>query len=437
MRRYLPFLLLWTACACPPPALAEPALPATPIPLAWPWLSLLWPAPASPATPAAVAAGFDVSVTAFASRIAPVGEPVADLVTLVTATQGAAFPGGSLDLRSLRWQEGEAVQAFLHSSAKRPDHELQRRSQHRALVAANLSARLPLDERQPDLLAVAFADGVRFALATPSGDLCLLAPTVTAGRAALLAMPPLAGDEAATAPPANAPWLLLAIEVTANADVAAIEAAQNLARQQTPPPPAPTALAIQLQILREAIGTGRRRPALLAVAKQLQTAWLTELALAANDEELRRLSSAILSIPDLATLAAEQRNLACRRQCLQILQTLLRRDQASPALYARSLQLLGALALDPGALDLLLDEAADSASMDQGLLRENLRALGDRHASVRLRASDWLAARGTTVPGYDPLGDASSRAAALAQFQPTAPPTTPATSSPAGTEVVR
>lgn len=436
MRRHLPFLLLLTACECPPPALAEPPLPSEPLPLSWPWLPLLWPVSATTATPAAAETVFAVTVTAFASRITPGGAPVGDLVTLVSATQGPAFPGGSLDLRALRWQTGEAVLAFLHGSSSRPDHELQRRSQHRAIVATDLAARLPLGEGQPELLAVAFADGVRFGLATRNGDLCLLAPAVPAGQTALLALPPLVDDAAAPTPVATAPWLLLAIAITPSHD-AATAAARELAQSTPAAPPAPAALAVQLRVLREAIGTNRRRPALLAVAGQLADPWLADAALAANDEELRRLSQAILQRPDLTALPAAERSLTSRRLWLAALQELLRRNQVSPALYARSLQLLGAVALDPGALDLLLDEAADSTALEHGLQRENLRALGDRHAAVRLRASDWLAARGTTVPGYDPLGDTDSRAAALAQFPPRTPPAPSATPSPTGAEVAR
>jgi len=424
MRRPSPtLLLLLTACACPPEPLREPALPAESTPLAWDWLERLWPGVPTPAAHEDSAPGFAITLTAFASRIEPIGEPVADLVELVTATQGPAFPGGSLALRAMRWQEGEAVQAFLHTSSLRPDHELQRRSQHHAVAAAGLAARLPLGPAQPELLAVAFADGVRIGLATKNGDLCLLAPNIAAGRAALLALPPATTD-GETAAATSAPWLLLAIEVASNRDPAAVADARARATQAPLQPPPPAPLQQQLQLLGEAIGTNRRRPALLAVAVSLDAPWLTDLALAANDDELRRLVRALQAVPQLAELEPAVRDLHGRRSSLVALLELLRRNQTSPALYARTLQQLGAVALDPGALDLLLDEATDGPALDAGLLRENLRALAGRQAAMRLRATEWLAARGTTVPGYDPLGEASGRAAALAQFmvpgQPTA-----------------
>ena len=47
------------------------------------------------------------------------------------------------------------------------------------------------------------------------------------------------------------------------------------------------------------------------------------------------------------------------------------------------------------------------------VIAENRILLEDNHPAARVRAYDWLAARGEAPDGYDPLGDEPSREAAL------------------------
>src|SRR6185369_16531324 len=91
----------------------------------------------------------------------------------------------------------------------------------------------------------------------------------------------------------------------------------------------------------------------------------------------------------------------------------LERDELPGALQAALWRQLGALADDAGSLRLLLTAAADDAAFDAAVRDENLKALADGDAARRVRAHDWLQARGGAVPDFDPLAPPAQRRAAL------------------------
>jgi hypothetical protein len=70
--------------------------------------------------------------------------------------------------------------------------------------------------------------------------------------------------------------------------------------------------------------------------------------------------------------------------------------------------------------DLLADAVAESDGVDalrERLVRENRIFLEDAVPAARVRAYDWLDARGLAPEGYDPLADAEERRAALARLE--------------------
>ena len=78
---------------------------------------------------------------------------------------------------------------------------------------------------------------------------------------------------------------------------------------------------------------------------------------------------------------------------------------------------LGALASDASTLQLLLKMSRDGESFLRGLVEENLAALADRSAAVRVAAVTWLHGQGIVVAGYDAMADKNERRHALRQFQ--------------------
>jgi hypothetical protein len=74
----------------------------------------------------------------------------------------------------------------------------------------------------------------------------------------------------------------------------------------------------------------------------------------------------------------------------------------------------------------LTGEAASSEDLFNRIIAEHFILLEESSPARRVRAYDWLAARGKAPEGYDPLGEAKDRRAALdrARAEPTTVPTT-------------
>ena len=70
--------------------------------------------------------------------------------------------------------------------------------------------------------------------------------------------------------------------------------------------------------------------------------------------------------------------------------------------------------------DVLLDLVAASSDLEgfaRRLVTEQRYFLEDSDPSARLRAHEWLLARGRAVPDYDPLAERAERRAALKAFE--------------------
>ena len=95
----------------------------------------------------------------------------------------------------------------------------------------------------------------------------------------------------------------------------------------------------------------------------------------------------------------------------------LERDELTAAMQAACTRHLGAIAEDPSTLRLLLKLSSDQQAFVLGLKDENLAALTDRSAAIRVTAVDWLKTRNVQVPGYDPMAQRSERRHAIRQYQ--------------------
>ena len=91
-------------------------------------------------------------------------------------------------------------------------------------------------------------------------------------------------------------------------------------------------------------------------------------------------------------------------------------EDLPPALRAASRRHIGALANDASTLQVLLTACEDADMFTEHLIEENLAALTDRSAAIRVAATDWLKIQNITIAGYDPMTSKSQRNTAIKQF---------------------
>lgn len=166
------------------------------------------------------------------------------------------------------------------------------------------------------------------------------------------------------------------------------------------------------------------RPALLFLADEAGAPLVAELALVADAETLadcllslrQHLASVAPDSIDAGQLGWQLESAAWR--WLAGLAGDEEREHAPP------LELAGLLLREAGEAgrypDLLLDAveaSADLATLRARLTRENLIFLEDADPAARVRAYDWLEARGAAPEGFDPLGPADARRAALRRLE--------------------
>ncbi|MGE3165425.1 MAG: hypothetical protein AB7O52_11010 [Planctomycetota bacterium] len=184
--------------------------------------------------------------------------------------------------------------------------------------------------------------------------------------------------------------------------------------------------ATEFPILIEALRTRTNpRAALLRLAMRLDSTLTRDLALAADDAQLDGMCTTVLAavdavIPDsLATPAAAPERLAAvvARNVEGALYTDLAREVERDALPIEFESVLirhaGQAARQPGSLREVVQNAATTEDLRNGLVAENLLFLEDNTPAARVRAHSWLAARGQALAGFDPLAPAAERRAAI------------------------
>jgi hypothetical protein len=179
-------------------------------------------------------------------------------------------------------------------------------------------------------------------------------------------------------------------------------------------------LVLRTESMGEAIARGQLpRSAVLAIAQSCEAHVAEELALVATEEDLA----------DFVRRASEQRAEQPARNTAELgwiveeraMRWLLERraDEDAPLppeLEAVLIRACGALAAAPDLLLEVLGRSADLADFQRQVHEENLAALEDARPAPRVRAFDWLEARGEAPEGYDPLGERDARRAALALY---------------------
>jgi hypothetical protein len=168
--------------------------------------------------------------------------------------------------------------------------------------------------------------------------------------------------------------------------------------------------------LRALEDNARQRSALLFLAAESGAELCADMALDADDELLKAAAAALAAqLPDAARLAADGATLgwALERGCVRFLAERASTQPLEVELRAAVLRRTGELGRSPAALLDVALSARDLEDFRMRLIAENRILLEDNHPAARVRAYDWLAARGAAPDGFDPLATEGEREAAL------------------------
>jgi hypothetical protein len=159
-----------------------------------------------------------------------------------------------------------------------------------------------------------------------------------------------------------------------------------------------------------------RRPSLVYLATQANADICEDAALSANDQTLEQLSTAILKQASEGALPREPTSLgwALDGATLKFISQLQSSGtKAPPELLAVLLRHTGQVGDNSGSVDDLIKVSGSKKDFDLRVTAENMVYLEDNSPAARVRAFDWLSARGAAPAGYDPLGSPRERHDAL------------------------
>jgi hypothetical protein len=159
-----------------------------------------------------------------------------------------------------------------------------------------------------------------------------------------------------------------------------------------------------------------RRASLLFLAQSSGADFAADLALTVDDATLADVVTALEPGSNaVRTLAAQGASLGFLIEKAAYARAAAPGSESQPSLALQGLlaRHAGVAARAPGLLEELLATSRDLAGLRASILDENKLALGDSDPVQRVRAYDWLAARELAPPGFDPLGPAHERRAAL------------------------
>lgn len=159
-----------------------------------------------------------------------------------------------------------------------------------------------------------------------------------------------------------------------------------------------------------------RRAGLVFLASTCGAPLALDVALIAQDADLHELAEAVrAALPDPLDRAAAAWPI--ERAAWQLLGRKAAAGTIAPELSGVLARQGGEAARFPGAIDDLVRGATDVAGLRKRLVDENRILLEDAAPSSRLRAYDWLAARGLAPEGFDPFGSLAERRAALKKLE--------------------
>jgi len=158
----------------------------------------------------------------------------------------------------------------------------------------------------------------------------------------------------------------------------------------------------------------RRRAALAYLAQQSGAAITADVALVAGDAAIQALCEKIITQTLVAGVIVPQDQMGwfLEKQSLESLVGKLS-TQIEPELAALLTIHAGQAGRSASSMDTILKAAANNEDLDARLIAENWIYLEDSSPAARVRAFDWLTARGRAPKDFNPLGPAKIRRAAL------------------------
>lgn len=288
----------------------------------------------------------------------------------------------------------------------------------------------------------------RTAKAPAAAPRAVTAPPVFQRELAIVDLPPLSsgGETAAVIIPIHfahtdttaiaAVLTLMPAAATPEHIAAASRCADDLQRSSDAVANSPQQLTIvspqwsQYRVALDALTQStRRRAALVYLAGQTNAPLCRDVALAADEPTLDRLSAevrrAIANPGAGATPSGEELGWTLDRTTFEMIAAMMNDAKLPLELSAIITQAAGQAGRDAGSIAEVSHSLATRAQFNTRLQAENLIALEDSSLTARVRAFDWLAARGEAPPGYDPQGTRKQRRAALESFA-ASPTTAPA-----------
>lgn len=344
----------------------------------------------------------------FAVAAAPQGTAVELAAATIAADRGAPFRGRSRLPIGSRWLAADDARAWRDLRANPDPTRRQSLGTASGVVAGDVRTWIHVDDTPlPALQLTRVAAGVAATLITAGLDateeLSIAVPVEPDASAAVF----VPGGVGASG------GYVLEFSGVGAPDPGEAEEASVAARRRAADPQTVADRPAAWRTALAAVGEHNRRPALLALVGPLDLPRVVDLVLAADEPALVAMTAALTPLDPFADGVAWR----IERAAWQALLPRLERDDLTAALAAALSRHLGAVADDPAQLMFLLQVAGDCAAFAGALHEENVAALGDRSAAVRVRANAWLAARDAAVAGYDPLGDERSRRRALRRYR--------------------
>jgi hypothetical protein len=198
-----------------------------------------------------------------------------------------------------------------------------------------------------------------------------------------------------------------------------------------------TAESAELQAAIDALWTPERaRPALVYLAGRTGARLCEEVALVADDASMTSMSEALrwrIGDEKAALSGAETLGWQLDRTAFEVLGYAMGENKLPPELSAVLAAYGGEAGRHSSSLEAIGRGVTSRLDFENRIVAENLIYLEDSSPSSRVRAYDWLHARGRAPAGFDPLGPAKERRKAIDQMLSSpAPNAVPATSAPSG-----
>lgn len=357
----------------------------------------------------------------FAVSEAPSGIPVALAAAAIVSDRGTPFRGKTQLPTGSRWLGPAEVAAWRTGLSPRQPWQVQKLGAATAVLEHNLVTSVSVNSAGslPTLQLQYAASGLRATLSTEAPDEPVGNAIDPDGRVAheIVVLGDAIGDEEPVGlfvPDVRVAGggLLLLATPTAPPTSAAVAAATDRANSKITSTADSNPVPIAWRVAKQAIGERNRRPALLAVVAPLQLPRIADLILASDEPLLISMTEQLA----LVDSTVENVGWPVEAAMWQALIPRMERDELTPSMRSAATRHLGAIFDDASTLQLLLKTTRDGESFARGLLEENLAALADRSAAIRVTAVTWLRGKQVEIDGYDAMGSKTDRRRAVRRY---------------------